>query len=122
MARIWQGIRGYLWWTHERGSVHYDVMVTIILLFIFLAPRWISFNDKPTERTPHQTGVVVLPDASGLIFQVDASAVAGTTDAEIREDLVQIVEPIAGEIDLLRYEAVRDPDGHLKSYKAWVRR
>ena len=122
MSRMWQVIRGYVWWTQERGSIHYDVMVTIILLFIFLAPRWISFNDKPTERTPHPTGVVVLPDASGLMFQIDASAVSGVTDEEIRQRLVRIIEPIAGEIDLLRYEAVRDPNGQVKTYKAWVRK
>jgi hypothetical protein len=122
MARIWQVIQSYVWWTHERGSVPYDVMVTIILLFIFLAPHWISFNDKPTERTLHQTGVVVLPDAEGLLFQVDASAVSGTAEAEIRERLVRVIEPVAGEIELVRYEAVPDAEGHVKSYKAWVRR
>ena len=46
-------IKGYIWWTHERGSFHYDVMVTIILLFIFLAPRFIDFRDKPPARNSH---------------------------------------------------------------------
>lgn len=122
MSRIWQVIRSYVWWTHERGSFHYDVMVTLILLFIFLAPRWINFNDKPTERTPHQTEVIVLPDAGGFIFEINASAVNGGTDAQIRERLMRVVEPIAGEIDLLRYEAVHDSKGQVKSYKAWVRK
>jgi hypothetical protein len=122
MARIWQTLRSYVWWTHERASFHYDVMVTIILLFIFLAPRWIGFNDRPTERTLHQTGLIVLPDAEGLLFQVDASAVNGTTQAEIRASLVRIIEPVAGEIELLRYAAVLDAKGRVKSYQAWVRR
>lgn len=46
-------IKGYIWWTHERGSFHYDVMVTIILLFIFLAPRFIDFRDKPPAPVQH---------------------------------------------------------------------
>jgi len=123
MSRVWQTIRSYIWWTHERGSFHYDVMVTLILLFIFLTPRWINFKDKPTERIPHQTGVVVVvPHGDDFIYQIDAAAVEGDTDAEIREDLVRVIEPIAGEIVLSHYEAVRDSTGHIKSYRAWVSR
>ena len=50
-------IKGYIWWTYERGSFHYDVMVTIILLFIFLAPRLIDFRDKPPAPNAHPTSV-----------------------------------------------------------------
>ena len=46
-------IKGYIWWTYERGSFHYDVMVTIILLFIFVAPRLIDFRDKPPAPSAH---------------------------------------------------------------------
>ncbi len=122
MSRVWQTIRGYIWWTYKRGSFHYDVMVTLILLFIFLAPRWIEFNDKPTERIPHQTGVLVVPDGDQFVYQIEAAAVQGTDAASIRRDLVRVIEPIAGAIDLVRYEAVRDGKGHIKSYKVWVRR
>ena len=123
MRGIWQTIRSYIWWTHARGSFHYDVMVTLILLFIFLTPHWVNFKDKPTERTPHQTGVVVVvPQGDDFIYLIDASAVEGGSDTEIREDLVRVIEPIAGEIILSRYEAVRDSNGRVKSYKAWVSR
>jgi hypothetical protein len=122
MRHIWQTIRGYIWWTHKRGSFHYDVMVSIILLFIFLAPHWINFNDKPTERNPHQSGVVVLPDGEDFVYRIDASAVSSDDDMQIRQDLVRVIEPIAGEIVLLRYEPVRDSKGHLKWYRAWVRK
>jgi hypothetical protein len=122
MGRIWRTIRGYIWWTHDRGSFHYDVMVTLILLFIFVAPHWVDFNDKPTERNPHQTEVVVLPDGDEFIYQIDVSAALGESDTEIRKNLMNIVEPIAGEIELVRYEAVRDRKGDIKSYKAWIRK
>jgi hypothetical protein len=122
MSKLWQTIRSYIWWTHKRGSIHYDVMVSIILLFIFLAPHWVDFNDKPTERMPHQTGVVVFPDGSGFVYQVDGSAVTGTDDAAIRRDLARVIEPIAGEIYVQRYEALKDRRGHVANYKVWVRR
>lgn len=122
MGTIWRTIRSYIWWTHKRGSFHYDVMVTIILLFIFLTPHWVNFKDKPVERTPHQTGVVVSPDGQGFIYQIDASAISGNDEASIRAGLLRVIEPIAGEVDVLRFETVKDHSGKIVAYRAWVSR
>jgi len=121
MSKIWQTIRGYIWWTHPRGNVHYDVMVTLILAFIFITPRWV-FNDKPTTRVPHQTEVVVSPDGDSLMYQIDASAVAAKSDAEVRRELLRVIEPISGETEVTRYEPVFDRHGHVRFYKVWVKR
>ena|SRR5713226_395011 len=123
MNGIWKNIRDLFWWTHERGSVHYDIMVTVILLFIFLAPLKINFNDKPAERNPHQTEVVVHPDGQGgFVYEIAASAVSGQDAAGIRADLLRVIEPIAGEVKLDRYETVVDRRGRIALYRAWVRR
>ena len=123
MSKLWQTIRGYVWWTHPRGSMHYDVMVTLILLFIFLAPRWINFKDKPVEQSTHQTGVVVHPDGNhGFVYEVEARAVNGKDDAAIREDLLKVIEPIAGEVEITSYDVVRDAAGHPALYRAHVQR
>ena len=50
---MWQAIKGYVWWTYERGSVHYDVMVTLILIFVFFSHLVIDFGDKPAPVSPH---------------------------------------------------------------------
>ena len=122
MSRIWQTIRSYILWTYERGSMQYDIMVTLILAFIFIAPIWVNFKDKPIERTPHQTGVIVFPDGqSGFIYQVDAAAVKGDPTT-VEADLLSVIEPIAGEVEITRYEAVRDAKGHVVAYKVWVSR
>lgn len=121
MNKVWQTIRSYIWWTHPRGSLHYDVMVTLILAFIFLMPRWV-FNDKPAERIPHQTGVVVFPNADSFIYQIDASAIQARDDAAVRRELLRVVEPIAGEAEITKYEAVKDDRGNVKTYKVWVQR
>jgi hypothetical protein len=122
MRRVWQTIESYIFWTHNRGSFHYDVMVTVILLFIFLTPRaW--FRDKPAERIPHQTEVVVLPDGqNGFIYEVDAAAVSGTTDDAIRQSLLRVIEPIAGEVEISSYEPLRDGRGRVTTYKVRVQR
>ncbi len=115
-------LRNYVLWSYERGSLHYDIMVTLILAFIFLAPIWINFKDKPTERNPHPSGVVVVtPDGqSGFIYQVEGTAVSGTTEPEIRQSLLRTIEPIAGEVSISKYATVRDSKGHVTGYKVWV--
>ena len=98
-------------------------MVTLILLFVFLSPLWINFNDRPAERNPHATGVVVYPDGSGgLIYQVDAKAVEPGDDATVRDQLLRIIEPVSGEITISHYEPVLDKKGKTISYKVWATR
>ena len=121
MNSIWRTIRGYVLWSHERGSLHYDIMVTLILLFVFLSPMVINFNDKPIQRSPQATGVTVTPDgAGGLVYQIAAGAVSGTKDTDVRDSLRRVIEPIAGEISITKYEAVHDAAGRIQSYKVWV--
>ncbi len=124
MRRIWETIKGYVWWTYPRGGLHYDIMVTLILLFIFITPLFVNFNDKPAERKPHPSGVVVVPDgkSGGFIYRVDASAVKGSSDGEIRASLLSVIEPIAGEVKITKYEAVPDLGGKTSAYKVWVQR
>jgi len=121
MGAIWRTIRGYILWSYERGSLHYDIMVTLILLFVFVSPHFINFKDKPVERNPHLTGVVVIPGEKGdLIYQIQASAVNTTEGADVRRQLEQIIEPISGAVSITKYEPVKDASGHTQSYKVWV--
>ncbi len=41
-------LKSYFYWTYKRGAFHYDVMVTLILLFIFITPHLWSYGDKPS--------------------------------------------------------------------------
>jgi hypothetical protein len=124
VSRVWRTLRSYIFWSYERGSFHYDVMVTLILVFVFFTPYWINYKDKPIERNPHPTGVSVLPDAQGgFLYQIEGSAVTAKEDEDIREQLLQVIEPIAGgAVSITRYEAVRDPRGRITTYKVWVKR
>jgi hypothetical protein len=124
MNAIWRTIRGYIWWSYERGSSHYDIMVTLILIFVFLSPYWINYKDKPIERNPHPTGVSVLPDAhGGFLYQVEGTAITASNDDGVREQLLGIIEPVAGSaVSITRYEAVRDGKGRILSYKVWIQR
>jgi len=123
MNAVWRTIRGYILWQYERGTLHYDIMVTLILLFIFISPRLIDFNDKPISRDPHPTEVAVTAQTDGrLSFQVPASAVSPGDDKSIRDQLLRIIEPVSGAVSIVSYEPVSDRKGKIQSYKVIAKR
>jgi hypothetical protein len=126
-------LRSYFWWTYERGSLHYDVMVSVILLFLFLGPRFIDFKDRPVETVAlHSSEVLVkeagsTDDTSRFLYQIRADDIqratqGATSDADLRAGILRLIEPIAGEVTLERYEPVRDTGGHIIAYNAWITR
>jgi hypothetical protein len=120
---VWRTIKGFIFWSYERGTVQYDIMVTLILIFVFFSPLVISFNDRPVARNPNATGVVVYPDGNGeFIYQVEARAVAEKDDSAVRAALLRVIEPISGSVHISRYEAVTDGKGRVTAYKVWVQR
>jgi hypothetical protein len=123
MNGAWPTIRSYIFWQHERGTLHYDIMVTLILIFIFFSPRVINFNDKPTALPPHRTVVSVVPDGSGeLVYRIDASVVAGGDDRAVREQLWQVIEPISGDVSIVKYETITNFAGRAQEYRVWAKR
>jgi hypothetical protein len=121
--KVWRTVRGFILWAHERGSVQYDVMVTLILIFVFFSPKVINFNDRPVDRNPPSTAVMVYPDgAGGLVYQVDARAVHSGDESAIRLQFLRIIEPVSGEVSIARYEPVTDKKGKVVAYKVWVER
>jgi len=123
MNAVWRTIRSYILWQHERGTLHYDIMVTVIILFVVFSPYWINFNDKPVPRNPHPTGVVVTPDGKGgLVYQIEVNAISPGNENSVRDQLLHIIEPISGEVSIVKYETVADRKGRVQSYKVWVKR
>jgi len=122
-------LRSYLFWTYERGSFHYDVMVTLILLFLFVGPRFIDFKARPVETLTLDPSEVVVKEAgtteAGKIFvyQIRAQDLHGaSTDSERQAAILNVIEPISGHVTLRRYEPVRDAKGKITAYNAWALR
>jgi hypothetical protein len=123
-------LRSYFFWTYERGSFHFDVMVTLILLFLFLSPHYIDFKDRPVETVALHGSEVLVKEAgsegpgSRFVFQIRSDQAGGPTarqtDDERQAAILRIVEPISGEVTLERYEPVLDAHGKVVAYNAWV--
>jgi hypothetical protein len=122
MKGVWPTIRSYVLWQHERGTLHYDIMVTLILIFVFFSPRVIDFSDKPSFPNQHPAGVIVTSDGTGgLVYRIDSSALAAS-DSALNNKLQQVIEPISGEVAITRYEPVSDNQGRVREYRVWAKR
>ena len=123
-----QVLLSYFYWTYSRGSFHYDVMVTLILLFIFVTPQipgW-SFGDKPSSTAVLAHPIQVIGDGGrGLMITVQASDVAvpaGASEKAVRQILRKAIEPVTGDaVFVERWEVVTDAQGNA-AWRVWAHR
>jgi hypothetical protein len=122
-------VKRYIFWTYERGSLHYDVMVTLILAFLFIAPRYIDFKDKPITAVPIRSSEVLVReqgssgDDARYVYEIRVEDLHGaTTDAALRTAILNVIEPISGNITLVKYAPVTDAKGKIVAYDATVLR
>ncbi len=115
----------YFFWAYERGSVQYDVMVTLILLFLFVGPRFIDFKDKPVTTVPIRASEVLVKNAANgdLRYEVRAEDLGGVSgDADLRKALLRVIQPISGDVTIEGYQPVVDTKGKVVAYDATVKR
>jgi hypothetical protein len=125
---IRQILKSYFYWTYPRGCFHYDVMVTLILVFIFVTPQipgW-SYGDKPSSVAgPLHPIQVVGNDGHGLIITVlasDADVPAGASEKVVKQALRKAIEPVTGDaVFVTQWETVTDPEGNL-AWRVWAHR
>ena len=120
-------LKSYFFWTYERGSLHYDVMVTAILLFMFVSPHFIDFKDRPVETVALHSSEVLVKEAGSVgdrarfIYQIRADNMGNAkTDDQIRAAILRLVEPISGEVTVVKYDEVKDVSGRVVAYNATV--
>src|SRR3990172_8782336 len=86
--------RGFFW-TYERGSWQYDIMVILILAFIFLTPRgW--FHDRPVS-SPSSSGVVLLKsDRAEKIYRLGAHLIDAQSDRTVEQGAQRVLRTYTG--------------------------
>ena len=91
MQRI---IKSYLFWTYPRGSFHYDVMVTLILVFLFVSPRLINYRDRPQETLTSTKDILVRANGpNAWTYQIGADQLADTSNDDKLQGGVAAAHP-----------------------------
>jgi hypothetical protein len=119
-------LKSYFYWTYPRGNFHYDVMVTLILLFIFVTPHLWDYGDRPSRSAGPSHPIQVIGDGGhGLIVTVAASDVVvppAASEKEMRKVLRKAIEPVTGDaVSVVKWETATDAQGNL-AWRIWARR
>jgi len=111
-------LKRFILWDFRRASWQYDVMVGIILAFIFLTPRDF-FRDQPKPSS-----VVMLPSETGspVVF-VDSKALAGVAEAGRITEVNKLLQrrPETRHLTAARVQPIVDAEGGLEGYLAFTR-
>jgi hypothetical protein len=122
---IGQVLGSYFYWTYRRGSFHYDVMVTLILLFIFVTPRFWDFGAKPATFSNSAHPLQVVASGRGVIITVQAADVSvppGASLRQVKKALRKAIEPVTGDdVFVERWQTVTDSQGNV-SWEIWAHR
>lgn len=121
-----QLLHSYFYWTYSRGSIHYDVMVSLILAFIFITPHLWNYGDKPSLPIHVQHPIQVVSNGErGMVVTVadaDAQIDKSASDSVVKKALRKAIEPVTGDaVFVERWETVTANDGSL-AWKIWAHR
>lgn len=133
MHKLWRGFVRTIFWSYERGSWPYDVMVLAILAFVLLTPRgW--FHDQPQASSSQNASVrLVGEDANGArTYRVDAALLdphrqmskkTPEVERHAHDVLGRSIDDLKGQtFEVVEIVPVRGRDGSIDSYDVTVRR
>jgi hypothetical protein len=113
-------LKRFILWDYARATWQFDVMVAVILAFIFLTPRgW--FRDQP--RTPRASQVAQLGAGHGNdLFWIDPALLTGVPDGQRSAKLVGILKGRTGKtLTVTQVEPILDSEGEVQGYWAFTK-
>jgi hypothetical protein len=128
LGGVWEKIKlafsRTVFWSYERGTWQYDLIVLAILAFIFLTPRaW--FRDRPTLQLTdlrHSQGVVeVSQSKDGHSYLVDARLVESFAPQKPEEAIREILRArILKPFTIKSLDTIRDRNNVVLGYTVVV--
>lgn len=131
MRAIWRGVGRTLFWSYERGSWPYDLMVIMIVLFVLLTPRrW--FHDQPQNAASVDVQLIAEDAGSQTrTYRVDANLLPPAKrtpkptpelERETHNILGRTVDDLKGHtFRVRRIDPVRADDGTVLYYDVSVK-
>ena len=106
-------LKRLIFWDFPRGSWQYDVVVALILAFIFLTPReW--FRDQP--RVPYASSITVLDRE---VYWVEPELLADVPEAERISRLSALLSThFKKPVHVTKVDPIFDSEQELKGYAA----
>lgn len=111
-------LKRFVLWDYSRGSVPYDIMVGLILAFIFLTPRYL-FRDQPKPNTV----VMVAAENDAAVFWLDPGLLTDYAKGEQWARVEKLIRTHAKgkRFELKRVDPIFDSEKEIKGYLAIAR-
>ena len=118
--RLWHAVRPAILWSYRRGSWPYDVIVIVILAFIFLTPRSF-FNDQPRLPSVREVGTMT-DDQGTMVFLIEAFELDGTSESDQSAKLQELLRRRTGEdLQVIEARPTTDESGAVTAYLVYAR-
>jgi hypothetical protein len=110
-------MKRFLLWDYPRGGPQYDVMVVLILLFIFATPRSI-FRDQPRA-----SNIVRLPEENGAnVFFIEPELINPIPESERNSKIESMLKSRFGKREtVVQLHPIFDAEDEVKGYFAYTR-
>ncbi len=110
------GLRRFVLWEYTRSSWQYDVMVGLILGFLFLTPRhW--FRDQPRPAN-----IVMIEGHAGNDVWLAPELLTGVPESQRLSRASRLVQEKFGkEVEVVRVQPILDPESEVTGYMVQVR-
>ncbi len=117
--KLWQTIRPAVFWSYRRGSWQYDLIVALILAFIFLTPRSV-FHDRPRPPTVQQIEPLS-EDSRMLVFWVDSDVIESAAPEEADGRLRELLKQRSGkDLQVIDKKPATDAEGAVRAYLVYA--
>ena len=112
-----KGFARFVFWDYPRASWQYDVMVGLILAFIFLTPR-VFFRDQPKAAS-----VVMLPaEDGGGLFWIGPELLSGVPQNELLSKATALVNARFKTRKIVsRVDPIFDSERDIQGYMAFIK-
>lgn len=110
------GVKRFLFWDYPRAGWQYDVMVGLIVAFIFLTPReW--FRDQPRANS-----IVMVRAVNGeTVFWMDAEQLSNSPEAARTTEAGNLLQARTGKkYHVVRLEPIVDSEQEIKGFMAFT--
>lgn len=132
MGSLWRGIVRTVFWSYERGSWPYDVMVVLIVIFVLFTPRaW--FRDQPQTTAVSSASIQLINDDSlnqTQTYRIDSTVFAiekraARPSPELERETHDLLGRTVGDLkdhtfQIVRIDPVRSDTGTVQYYDVTV--
>ena len=108
----------FVFWDYPRASWQYDVMVGLILAFVFVAPRYVNFRDQPKPAS-----ITMLPAEGGAIYHLETRLLSGVSAADRAAKATELVNArYQTHVEIVRVDPIVDAEDETIGYAAFAQK